>query len=160
VGGPDDDYARAEPVLGAVGRPHHLGPAGAGQVAKCANQLIVAVSIAAVSEAFVLAGAAGLDLAALHEALQGGFADSRVLREHGGRMLRRDFVPGGTVRNQVKDLRAIAAEAAEHQLELSVTEVVGELFRCAADRYPDLDHSALFLELERRSTRPAGAERG
>jgi 2-hydroxy-3-oxopropionate reductase len=155
VGGTRDDFLRAEPTLAAIGRPYHLGPPGAGQVAKCANQLIVALSIAAISEAFVLGEVGGLDLEVLHEALLGGFADSTVLREHGGRMLRRDFVPGATLRNQLKDMRAIASEVEEHHLDLPVTKVVGEVFAEAAARFPSLDPSALFLELERRNGLPA-----
>lgn len=162
VGGRQEDYARAEPALGALGRPHHLGPSGAGQVAKCVNQLIVALSIAAVSEALILADGSGLDLTVLHEALQGGFADSRILRELGRRMLTGDFVPGATLRNQVKDMVAIASEAAHDRLTLPVTDLVASLFADAVAAFGDLDHSALYLELQGRSglRPPAGPDAG
>lgn len=150
VGGASADFRKAQPVFDALGRATHLGPAGAGQVAKCVNQLIVAVSIAASGEAFELARAAGIDAERLQAALLGGFADSRVLREHGTRMIERHFEPGGTVRNQVKDLAAVHSLAAEYGLELPVTALVEELFRLATGHgFGDLDHSALLLEIER-----------
>lgn len=156
VGGDANDFDRAQPLFGVLGTAHHLGAAGCGQVAKCANQLIVAVTIAAVAEAFELGAAAGLDVAALRAALVGGFADSRILREHGERMVRRAFEPGGTVRNQVKDLAAVLSVAHQSGLALPVTGVVTDLFREASERFGDLDHSALLLELERLNA-PLGA---
>lgn len=159
VGGREEDFARAKPVLDTLGRATYLGPAGSGQVAKCANQLIVAVSIAAVAEALELAGAAGLDLGALRSALMGGFAESRILREHGSRMIERAFQPGGSVRNQVKDLVAIQSLADECALEIPVTDNVAALYRAAIeDGFGELDHSALLLELERRNAGPVPAE--
>jgi len=160
VGGDASDFERAKPIFGPLGRAHHLGPAGSGQIAKCANQLIVAVSIAAVAEAFELAAAGGLDVTGLREALMGGFADSRVLREHGQRMLERAFEPGGSVRNQVKDLAAVLSVAREHSLTLPVTERVSELFRDASRTFGDLDHSALLLEVERLNSAAAHGAAG
>jgi 2-hydroxy-3-oxopropionate reductase len=158
VGGSEGDFLRARPVFGAMGRATHLGPSGSGQVAKCVNQLIVAVSIAAVSEALVLARAAGIDEKQLHAALLGGFADSRILREHGSRMVERAFTPGGTVRNQVKDLTAVQSVATDLGLSLPVTSLVTELFRSAtAHGLGEMDHSALLLEFERRSARSPSA---
>jgi 2-hydroxy-3-oxopropionate reductase len=159
VGGAGADFERARALFDALGTAHHLGPAGSGQVAKCANQLIVAVTIAAVAEAFELGASAGLDVAALRQSLMGGFADSRILREHGQRMVERAFEPGGSVRNQVKDLAAVLAVAEQHALPLPVTELVTSLYRQAAQRFGDLDHSALLLELERvaaQQTAPTG----
>lgn len=148
VGGDAEHFSRALPVLGALGEPTHVGESGAGQVAKAANQLIVAVTIGAVAEALTLVQRSGVDPSAVRSALLGGFADSRVLREHGQRMLDRDFTPGGRVAGQLKDLRIIAEVANECDLQLPLSARVTDLFRRLSFREPDLDHSALLLELE------------
>ena len=151
VGG---DRARYEAMRGffdPLGRSTYIGPSGAGQVAKTVNQLIVGVTIGAVAEALVLAEAAGADPAAVREALLGGFADSRILREHGERMLAGDFTPGARVATQLKDLRTVAALADEAGVSLPLAERVTELFTALHDEIgADLDHSALILELRRR----------
>jgi 2-hydroxy-3-oxopropionate reductase len=150
VGGREEDFARAEPLFSALGRAHLIGPAGSGQLAKAANQLIVAVSIGAVAEAFTLVSRAGGDPAAVRKALLGGFADSRILREHGERMVDRDFEPGALARGQLKDLRIIGQVMSEHGLELPLVERVTELFESlAVSDSGGLDHSALLLEIER-----------
>ncbi len=150
VGGRHEDFDRSHSLLSALGRPQHVGPDGAGQVAKAANQLIVAVTIGAVAEALTLVARAGGDPAAVREALLGGFADSRILQEHGQRMLQRDFAPGGVVAGQLKDLRIIGDLAAEHGLELPLVERVTELYESlAGSGHAQLDHSALLLEIER-----------
>jgi 2-hydroxy-3-oxopropionate reductase len=88
VGGTEETFARAQPVLSVLGEHIvHVGRHGAGQVAKAANQVIMAGTIAAVAEALTLARRAGVDPERVREALQGGFADSRILRVHGRRML-------------------------------------------------------------------------
>ena len=111
AGGPAGAFERAAPVLQAMGRPVHVGPSGAGQLAKLANQAIVAVTIGAVAEAMFLIEQGGGDPAAVRQALQGGFADSVILQQHGARMTTRDFVPGGLVKFQIKDLENVLAEA-------------------------------------------------
>ncbi|HWF74834.1 MAG TPA: NAD(P)-dependent oxidoreductase [Solirubrobacteraceae bacterium] len=152
AGGRAEDFARAQPLLRAMGEPTHVGPAGSGEIAKCVNQLIVAVTIGAVAEGLVLARRAGADPAAVRQALLGGFADSRILQEHGERMLGRAFTPGGTVSGQLKDLRAVAELAAENDLELPLARCVTELYAALAEtEHAELDHSALLLEIERRN---------
>jgi len=95
VGGPDEAFERAKPILEKMGKNIiHVGEAGAGQVTKAANQIVVAVTIAAVSEALVLAAKAGVNPSRVREALLGGFAQSRILDLHGTRMLQRNFQPG------------------------------------------------------------------
>ena len=135
--------------------PPLVGPAGSGQLAKLCNQVIVAVTIGAVSEALLLAERGGADPAAVREALQGGFADSRILTEHGARILERDFAAGGSVRNQLKDLDNALASARESRSDLPVTALVRDLFGALAEREggAELDHSALFLELQERAQR-------
>ncbi|MCZ7532696.1 MAG: NAD(P)-dependent oxidoreductase [Acidimicrobiia bacterium] len=150
VGGEPDTYARCLKVLKTMGRPTYIGPAGAGQVAKIANQIIVATTIGGVAEALLLTIAAGLDPEIVRKALAGGFADSRILEEHGRRMIDRNFTPGGSVDVQLKDLNIALAKARELRLLLPLTEEVTRLFQTMADAGEnDIDHSALFLELER-----------
>lgn len=150
AGGDADVIERLAPVLAAMGNARRVGPVGAGQLCKLCNQLIVAVTIGAVSEALVLAARGGADPAAVRDALRGGFADSRILNEHGQRMLARDFQPGGTVRNQIKDLDAAQAFAESAGINLPLLTTVRDLFhRLRAGGGGDLDHSALFLEIER-----------
>ena len=150
VGGEVAAFERARPVFAPLGTATHVGPTGAGQLAKLANQIIVAVTIGAVAEALHLAKTAGADGAAVREALMGGFADSRILREHGRRMLERDFVAGGPIRMQLKDLVTALEAAQEASVQLPLTEAVTALYRQLADAGDaELDHNALLLLLER-----------
>jgi 2-hydroxy-3-oxopropionate reductase len=152
AGGSPADFARAEPVFAALGKPTLIGPAGAGQLAKLCNQAIVGITIGAVAEALLLAAAGGADPAAVREALMGGFADSRVLREHGQRMLNRRFLPGFAVANQVKDLDTVLDAARQAKLELPLSAQVTALFKeLAAEGGAGFDHSGLLLGLERRN---------
>ncbi len=150
VGGSPDTVARCAPILRVLGRLTHVGPPGAGQVAKIANQIIVATTIGGVAEALLLTMAAGLDPKVVRGALTGGFADSRILQEHGRRMVDRDFLPGGAVEVQLKDLNIALAEAGERDLSLPLTETVTDMFQAMVDHGDSqVDHSALILELER-----------
>jgi 2-hydroxy-3-oxopropionate reductase len=150
AGGNPETIERLKPIFATMGTPRRVGPVGSGQLAKLANQLIVAVSVGAVAEALVLAERGGADPAAVREALRGGFADSRILNEHGQRMLSRDFRPGGTVNNQIKDLNAVAAVANELGIDLPMLATVRRLFEQLRDHGGgELDHSALLLEIER-----------
>ncbi len=152
VGGEAGDFARAAPVLAALGRATRVGPAGSGQLAKCCNQAIVAITIGAVSEALLLAAASGADPAAVREALRGGFADSRILELHGKRMIERDFLPGGRARVQLKDQNTILDAAKAAKLRLPLSECVTGLYRdLVAHGGAELDQNALLLELERRN---------
>ena len=104
VGGTDEDAAAAIRVLKACGRPVHLGPLGAGEVAKACNQLIVAAAALSLGEAMVLADRSGLDLELFVDLLGGGYADSRILRTRGGPMRREDYRPDAMARYLLKDL--------------------------------------------------------
>lgn len=149
AGGSPETFARCEPILEVMGKATHIGPAGAGQVAKIANQIIVATTIGGVAEALLLTMSAGLDPEVVRNALKGGFADSRILEEHGRRIVDRDFVPGAAVEVQLKDLDIALAEAAELDLRLPLTEGVTSMFQSMSDRGDsNVDHSALILELE------------
>ena len=152
VGGSEADFAKGEPVLEALGRPLRVGPAGAGQLAKLANQIIVGLEIAAVAEALLLASQGGADPARVREAMSGGFADSLVLQIHGERMLERKFLPGGAARVHLKDFTNIVSEAEACGLELPFSRTALELFRSLVERGGGgYDHSALLLELEHRN---------
>jgi 2-hydroxy-3-oxopropionate reductase len=152
AGGRREDFDRAAEIFAPLGRATHVGPHGAGQLAKLANQIIVGVTIGAVAEALLLAAAGGADPAAVREALRGGFADSRILELHGQRMIDRSFLPGGRSAIQLKDLDTIVAAGAECGLGLPFSETARGLFEALVGHGgADYDHSALLLELERRN---------
>jgi 3-hydroxyisobutyrate dehydrogenase-like beta-hydroxyacid dehydrogenase len=131
IGGAEPDVARALPVLRACGRPVHLGPLGAGQVAKACNQMIVASTILALGEAAVLADRSGLNLPVLFDLLAGGYAGSRILSTRGERIVAEDYRPSGPAKYMVKDLHfatAIAAATDSHPVLLpAVTAAFDEL---------------------------------
>jgi 3-hydroxyisobutyrate dehydrogenase-like beta-hydroxyacid dehydrogenase len=153
VGGTDDAVARVRPVLGLVGTTlRHLGPSGAGQIAKACNQVVVAATVTALAEALVLADAAGIDRAQLLELLGGGLADSEVLRQKRDRWVTRDFEGGGSAANQLKDLRFVADTAAARELRLPVAAALHTVFeQVVADGDGALDHSAVELSLARHA---------
>lgn len=153
AGGEAETFAAAEEVLGAMGNPVHVGPSGAGQLSKLANQTIVAVTISAVAEAMLLVSQGGADPAAVRRALKGGFADSTILQQHGKRMTEGDFEPGGLTKFQVKDLNNTLDEAAELNLELPATQSVRDRFQHFIDAMDgaEKDHSGLYLELKARN---------
>lgn len=148
AGGAADDFAEAEPVLAAMGRATLVGPAGAGQVAKLCNQLIVGATINIVAEAILLAQAAGADPAAMRAAIRGGFAESKILDVHGQRMLERNFVAGGKVSTQLKDQRNILAAAEAAGIVLPLTELVTARYLTLSKTIPQADHSAALIGLE------------
>ncbi len=152
AGGTTEAVERARPLLAPLGRLTHVGPSGAGQLAKLANQMIVGITIGAVAEALLLAERGGADPAKVREAIAGGFADSRVLQVHGLRMVERDFAPRGRMTVQLKDLRNALDTAAELGFDAPVTRLFETLYASGvAHGDADLDHAALFLEIERRN---------
>jgi 2-hydroxy-3-oxopropionate reductase len=147
AGGHDQHFQRALRVLQIVGkRVTHLGPPGSGQVAKLANQLIVAQTIDAVAQAIRLAELAGVDPKLLREALLGGFAESRILELHGDRMIRRDFQPGGRSELQLKDVRLICELAQDIGLESETLQHCQRQWERLVHElgHGNLDHSCLF----------------
>jgi 2-hydroxy-3-oxopropionate reductase len=130
VGGDAAAFAEAKPILDAMGNPERvvrIGDAGAGQVCKLCNQMVLAATIAAVGEAFALARKSGVDPARVREALLGGFAQSRVLEVHGERMLTGNYKPGFRTELFAKDLRNVAAALAENNAPAPVTLVAQQL---------------------------------
>lgn len=153
AGGERTTFEKVTSVLEAMGRPVHVGPSGAGQLCKLANQTIVAVTISAVAEATLLAQKGGADPAALRAALKGGFADSVILQQHGERMSEGNFAPGGLSKLQLKDLDNTLAEAGAMGLQLPATQAVRDRFEYFIDEMNggDLDHAGLYLELKKRN---------
>jgi len=149
AGGDAKTFAEMQPVFATLGQATHVGPNGCGQLAKLANQIIVAITIGAVGEALILAGGGGADRAKVREALQGGFASSRILTEHGQRMVDRAFEPGGPARFQLKDLHNALSAADRLGLDLPITRLLHGLFNdMVQSGKGDMDHSGLLTHLE------------
>nr|WP_301952451.1 MULTISPECIES: NAD(P)-dependent oxidoreductase [unclassified Rathayibacter] len=156
VGGAEEAVARVLPVLARLGRTvRHLGSSGAGATAKLCNQIVVAGTVAVVSEALLLARRAGLDPATVVELLQGGLARTAVLEQKSGKWLDEDFAEGGSARNQLKDLRFVAESAAAEGVGLPTTAAVTALFeRMIAEGDGDLDHTGVYRTLAGRPEEP------
>jgi len=150
VGGEPEVFNQIKPYFELMGKNIvHIGGNGDGQTCKVANQIVVGLTIEAVSEALLFASKAGADPRKVREALLGGFAQSRILDLHGERMIKRTFAPGFRIRHQQKDLNLALQGARSLGLSLPGTAVVQELFNAvAAQGGSDLDHSAIVLALE------------
>jgi len=160
IGGPESAFARATPLFEAMGKNITLvGPNGAGQTTKVANQIIVALNIAAVGEALVFASKAGADPAKVRQALMGGFASSRILEVHGERMIKRTFNPGFRIALHQKDLNLALQGAKALGVTLPNTASTAQLMNaCAAQGWDQLDHSALVKALELMAAHPVAKE--
>ena len=155
----DRAFERARPLFEKLGKNiTHVGPSGAGQITKVANQIIVALNIAAVSEALVFASKAGADPARVRQALMGGFASSRILEVHGERMIKRTFTPGFRIALHQKDLNLALQGAKALGVALPQTAGAAQLMQvCAAHGLGDSDHSALVQALELMAGHPVSA---
>ena len=152
AGGLAQDFARAQPIFSTLGRATHVGPHGAGQSAKLANQMIVGITIGAVAEALLFAAKGGADMAKVREAISGGFADSRILQLHGQRMVERDFAPRGRMTVQLKDMKNALITAQEIGFDAPITTFFEALYKDGVDHgLGQLDHSGLFVELASRN---------
>ncbi|MDF1483879.1 NAD(P)-dependent oxidoreductase [Ramlibacter sp. H39-3-26] len=152
VGGKAADFARAQALFGALGHATHVGPHGAGQLAKLANQMIVGITIGAVAEALLFTAKGGADMAKVREAIAGGFADSRILQLHGQRMVERDFAPRARMTVQLKDMRNALATAREIGFDAPATALFESLYAQSVDHgLSGLDHAGLFVELASRN---------
>jgi 3-hydroxyisobutyrate dehydrogenase-like beta-hydroxyacid dehydrogenase len=152
AGGAESDFEAVKPILAVLGRPVRVGPAGTGELAKLANQMIVAGTIATVSEAILFVQAGGADPAKVREALTGGFADSPILQQHAKRMIDDDFRPGGPAKWQLKDVDTALAYAQTLGLSLPMLSLVRSLFEnMVAHGDGDIDHAGLIRELRRRN---------
>jgi 2-hydroxy-3-oxopropionate reductase len=153
VGGRPQDVARVRPFLEAMGTTvDHLGPLGAGQLAKACNQVVVAATLTALGEALVLARAGGLDPRRVFAVLAGGLAGSRVLELKGPKLLDGDFRPGGAAAFQHKDLGFALAAARAEGVALPLTALVDQLFGAARwNGFGADDHSVVVRVIERLS---------
>lgn len=152
AGGKPSTFARAQPVFAALGRATLVGPAGAGQLAKLANQMIVGITIGAVAEALLLCQKGGAIPAKVKEAITGGFADSRILQVHGQRMVERDFEPRGRMTVQLKDMRNALDTASGLGFDAPITGLLEKLYADGVEHgLSDLDQAGLFVELARRN---------
>lgn len=154
AGGDEKIVASLADVFAAMGRVTYVGPSGAGQLCKLANQQIVAVTIGAVAEAMMLVEAGGASREGFRNAIRGGFAESRILELHGERMVKRNFVPGGPSKFQLKDLNGVMAMAEQLSLDLPLTAQVRQEFAdFVSDGGADIDHSGLLIHLEKLNNR-------
>ena len=155
VGGEEADFERARPLFGAMGETvTHVGPTGAGQVTKAANQVVVALVIEAVSEALVLGSAGGVAPEKILEVLSGGLAANKVMEVKREKFLSREFEPGGKVEFHRKDLGIALAAGREYGVVLPVAAVVNQLFEAlVAKGRGGWDHSALLSLVEDLSRR-------
>lgn len=152
AGGDAAAFKAVEHILLSLGRPVHVGPAGSGELVKLANQMIVANTIATVAEAILLAERGGADPAQMLLALEGGFADSTILKIHGKRMVQENFSPGGPSKWQLKDTQTAMALAEELRLKLPVSSLVNGLYEeLVAQGDGELDHSTLIRQLRRHN---------
>ena len=149
VGGDQNVFDGAFDILKIMGNPTLVGPIGSGQVSKLANQIIVGVTIGAVAEAITLCEKAGVDANRFIKALSGGFADGKILQNHGKRMIDKDFSPKGKVSTHLKDMNNILECAGDFKTKLPISNLIQEMFKSLVDQGNDNDdHSALYKEIE------------
>ena len=149
VGGDQNVFNGAFDILKIMGNPTLVGPIGSGQVSKLANQIIVGVTIGAVAEAITLCEKAGVDANKFIKALSGGFADGKILQNHGKRMIDKDFSPKGKVSTHLKDMNNILECASDFNTKLPISNLIQEMFKSLVDQGNDNDdHSALYKEIE------------
>jgi 2-hydroxy-3-oxopropionate reductase len=150
VGGAESDFDLVKPLFDLMGKTvTHVGPVGSGQVAKVANQIIVALTIEAVAEGLLFASKAGADPAKVRQAITGGLATSRILELHGERMIKRTFDPGFRIKLHQKDLTLALDNAKALGVALPATALAQQLFSvCVANGGESWDHSAMVRALE------------
>ena len=153
VGGDAADFEAAKGIFEALGKTIiHCGPHGAGQVVKACNQIVVALTIEAVSEALVLGSKAGVQPGIILEVLGGGLAGNKVMEVRKRNFLDHDFAPGFRIKLHRKDLGIVLATAREYGVALPVTALVNQMFTTlVSEGQAELDHSALLTHLEKLS---------
>src|SRR6056300_3063 len=150
VGGDQKVFDQIKDVLKVMGNPTLVGPIGSGQVSKLANQIIVGVTIGAVAEAITLCEKAGVDGNKFIQALAGGFADGKILQNHGKRMINKDFSPKGKVSTHLKDMNNILECAGDFNTQLPISNLIKDMFKSLVENGNDNDdHSALYKEIKR-----------
>ena len=155
VGGDKKIFEKTKNLLKSMGTVTYVGKTGSGQVAKLANQAIVGITIGAVSEALILAEAAGVDPKAVREAIKNGFAGSPILEIHGKRILEKNFEPGGKCSTQLKDMKNIIETAKAYKIHLPLSEKIKKLYEIIVEEgKSSLDHSALYLVIKKLKKQP------
>ena len=150
IGGEQVVFDSVKDILKSMGNPTLVGPIGCGQVSKLANQIIVGLAIGAVAEAVTLCEKAGADPNKMIKALSGGWADSKVLRTHGKRMIDKDFSPKGKTSSQLKDMNNILECANNYNTQLPISNLVKEMYKSLVENgHGETDHSSLYKEIER-----------
>ena len=149
VGGEQKVFDNVFDVLKIMGNPTLVGPIGSGQISKLANQIIVGVTIGAVAEAITLCEKAGVDANKFIQALSGGFADGKILQNHGKRMIEKDFSPKGKVSTHLKDMNNILECASGFNTQLPISNLIQSMFKSLVDNgSSNDDHSALYKEIK------------
>ena len=150
VGGEQKVFDNAFEVLKIMGNPTLVGPIGSGQVSKLANQIIVGITIGAVAEAVTLCEKAGVDANKFIKALSGGFADGKILQNHGKRMIDKDFSPKGKVSTHLKDMNNILECSENYNTHLPISTLIKDMFKSLVNNGNENDdHSALYKEIDR-----------
>ena len=149
VGGDQKVFDNVFDILKIMGNPTLVGPIGSGQVSKLANQIIVGITIGAVAEAITLCEKAGVDANKFIKALSGGFADGKILQNHGKRMIDKDFSPKGKVSTHLKDMNNIIECASGFNTQLPISNLIQSMFKSLVDQgNANDDHSALYKEIK------------
>ena len=149
AGGKESVFLKVKSVLETMGVPTLVGPNGSGQVSKLSNQIIVGITIAAVSEAIILCQANGTDPVKFIQAISGGFADSKIIRNHGIRMIKNDFSPGGKNLTHLKDMTNILESASLKNINLPLSKLIFNIFKkLCQNGYGELDHSSIYKALK------------
>ena len=150
VGGEKKIFKKNLKTLKILGNPNYVGNSSSGQAAKLANQIIVGVTIGAVSEAILLCEKLGLNSQNVLKALEGGWADSKILQTHGLRMIKNDFKPRGKISSQLKDMENILHTAKSYNLNLPLSKIIRNLYKQLSKKgYNNLDHSYLYKEIKK-----------
>lgn len=159
AGGSEEDFERARPIFEALGKTIvHVGELGAGQIVKACNQIVVALTYEAVSEALVLGSKAGVDPHKIVQVLSGGLAGNKVLELRGGSMLEHNFQPGFRVNLHRKDLGIALDAGRQYDVPLPVTAIVSQMLASLAVKgRGDLDHSAILTQIEDLAAHQVGS---
>ena len=148
AGGDENIFNQIKEILKTMGNPTLVGPAGSGQVAKLCNQIIVGITIGAVAEAIILCEKVGANPENFIKAVEGGFADSKVLRNHGSRMVKKDFAPRGKTITHLKDMNNILECAENIETKLPISKLIQSMYQNLVNRgLGNNDHSALYKEI-------------
>ena len=150
AGGDEDVFLKVKNVLETIGKPTLVGPNGSGQVSKLCNQIIVGVTIGAVAEAIILCEKNGADPKKFIKAVSGGFADGKILQNHGQRMIDKDFMARGKNITHLKDMNNILECASQKGVRLPISEIIQNMFKSLCDSgLENDDHCSLYKEISK-----------